>query len=172
MLKLNKLVFLFLIFSVAVALTPGQNKGFQQNKKPIKSATKTYSNWKTVKLGVFSFRLPSRMKFVTDVKGIDSPLWRYEDNDNLLDIETGQYVVFGSFRSELSYQEEDLIIDNTKAIIQFFKLNETFDDYKFVSHVTLLKKDGAKFNVSMFLYSKNPVDKELARKIFQSIKFR
>ena len=170
--SLTKILFLLFLFAITITEISAQYKCHQKDKKLLKSAIETNTNWKTIKLNGFSFKVPFEMNLCSD-KGIDSSFWNYENNQNSLDISIGQYVGFQSgLRSEQNYEEEKIKIGETEALICFYKLDEPIEEYKFVSRFFLLKENGAKLSISMTLYSIDQIDKEFSRKIFQSVRFK
>lgn len=158
--KYSKIVLLGICFHSFVV---GQSNN-QQFKK---------TDWKKVQLKVFSFKCPKSLKLSKE-KGVDSSVWIYFDKHRKLYIEIGQYV--GSkneFKGEKNFQEENININDVKGVISNFEFHEKPDElFQFGTTLILLKKDGAKFNLSIALFSNIRIDKAVAKKIFESIKFR
>ena len=159
----------FSLIVIALLFFPvnGQKKHPKILESPIEE-----TKWKKIRLTGFSFNAPYSIRLLSD-QGLDSPFWSDQVEKRLLDVSIGQYVGFQEgLRQELEYQEEKTEIEKAKALICFYKLDESIGNFNFVSRIFLLKKDGAKFNVSMTLYSEelNANDKEIARNIFKSIR--
>ncbi len=181
-LKINLLV-ISIIFSVSV-FTFGQKQSpeITKNKTQSKSAqTQIPKGWKSVDLGYFSFILPESMED-KKARGIDSQVWRFEDDEIKLQIDRGMYEVdfaYGGagFKKETKWIELDGVkgkfftIDYTKSFrSKDHELSETQKEKPFLQAIVFYEDENS--YSSFWVTYKKTEQKDIAEKILYSIKFK
>lgn len=129
------------------------------------------NKWQKANLGDFFFECPKTLKLGGD-RGVDSTVWVFTDERRKLYIETGRYVdVNNEFRGEKYFQEKTLDINGVPGTASYFEFDQKIEDqYQFGSSLLLLKKERIRTNLLMTLFSEDRADKEIAEKIFHSIR--
>jgi hypothetical protein len=178
-LKFSLLV-ISIIFSVSV-LNFGQK---QSDKNPQDENVTTQSQipegWKLVDLDNFSFILPESMED-KKARGIDSQVWRFENSEMELTIDSGMYKVdfdydAGRFQTEKKWIELDKIkgqffsIDFTKPTSAKIENSETEKERPYLKAIMFYRD---KYSYSSFwIRYKKTEQSEIAEKILYSIKFK
>lgn len=176
-------VFLLAVFSILVfscQKQAAQNVN-RQNDIP--------KDWKLVDLNRFSFLLPKSMED-KKARGIDSEVWRFEDKDMGLQIDSGMYTNdFHDLKDSYEVKEEKVTIDNKN--VKFFIWDEnknnstTFEVNKdgsikphetYEKHFAIgvyFKNDWLSNDATNFVITTKTLEGlETAKKILHSIKFK
>lgn len=136
--------------------------------------------WKEIQECGMTFSLPSILKEVK-IQPIDSCAKDYRSKDIvfLLDVFEGGGKESDSRRNEFSgakdFQVAETIIDGRKAeIITYYEIGNSFREredlpYGAVLYVPVINERGE--NLTVWTYSRNPTDRETARKMFETIRF-
>ncbi len=138
---MKKFLFVSLVFLLLVSNTFNQKQPAKnsKNRSQTKSATRTQvpKGWKLVDLDNFSFLLPESMED-KKARGFDSAVWRFEDTEMELHIDSGIYTNdFQDLKESYKVKEERTIIDGKN--VKFF----TWVINKNISNVYAVNKDGS-----------------------------
>jgi hypothetical protein len=167
-------IMLFGIIAASVLLVSAK---FPQPKEIVSQEKQlAIESWKTFDLGYFSFKAPKDMKFVP-TSSIDSEGWRYRNNAIRLDIDFGIYSnSLSLYYKQIDYREESISIDGRKAKLCLFRLTPSFTtpaDGKLTFIAAIYFPDtGLGEKLTFWANCKGPAEQEMAKAIFQSIKFK
>ncbi len=91
---MQKTLIIFLLVALSFFNTFGQKQSSRNSKNKNRTKPKTRSQitkgWKLIDLDSFSFLLPESMED-KKARGIDSAVWRFEDTEMELHIDSGMY---------------------------------------------------------------------------------
>ena len=190
---MKHLKFSFLVISIILLVAVvgfGQKQSSKDSEgKSVITQSQIPKGWKLIDLDRFSFLLPESMDD-KKVKGIDSQIWRFEDDKISLSIEKGIYTNdFQNLKRSFEVQQEKVVIDGKNVI--FF----IWDRNKDISGAYMLNKDGSTIPHEVFekhfaigvyfqegkrrytgtnfvITTKTLEGQETAKKILYSIKFK
>jgi hypothetical protein len=129
---------------------------------------KDYEGWQKVELNALTFYIPSILKR-KEVKCYDGGCYHFESDDLLFRIDLDPAAGRPTFeRTYPSYSDKITQIDGKYAWIWFF---QDEGDYKYLSGVNFWDERSRKYGAGIYLSSKTTDTKQMAEKIFRSIKF-
>lgn len=207
---MRKISFVFLLFGVSILISSCQKQVAQnanpqkeiQNTQTTKTPNEIPKDWKRVETDAFSFSIPQTLK-KNNVRGIDSNVLQFENDEMILDIEWGDYSEDVGFNSnEYENKKEEVNIDEEKTVIVSWDLSKPTSsqmsnamsmtngtmsgdqpskpkkiDKIYNIGVNFLHKSevispGDRPAISFSVRSENLESQEIAKMIFQSIKFK
>jgi hypothetical protein len=129
-----------------------------------------YKDWYKAEMGAYSFYVPKNFK-LTKIRGVDATIWESKTENVNFGILEGTNVGLENpikgYSSNVKYKS--LLIEEVTAQMVFFVNNS--EDYKYVSAISFMPPKWKISTVSITLYSKDVGGQELAKKIFESIRF-
>ena len=171
-----------LIVSISNAFGQKRISKNPKNKTQAKSTTQTQipKDWKLVNLGGISFILPKSMED-KKAQGIDSAVWRFENDEIMLNIDSGMYsVIFDTMGFESNNKQVEIngvkgqffTIDYTKPKSKMAndELSEDELQKPFLNAVVFTR--GKNSYSSFWVQYKSSEQEEIAKQILQSIKFK
>jgi len=128
-----------------------------------------YKDWQKIETKCFSIYAPKELK-QKKVKCIDSAFCDDFVSENLvLGVDINVDAGYATFEKEYpSYSEKYIWIDGAFAWIWSY---EDKGEYKYNSGVIYRFREDSNYRIGVYLYSKDTNIKEMAEKIFRSIKF-
>ena len=158
---------LFLIFAYACV---GLIGSYAQNSA-------ISSGWENVSVCQIRFLIPRNLKNQY-AKSIDSCVAEFRSKKIRLAIESGSYGgIYKKAETHLDFKEESIEIDGKKAQVVTYRDTQNKSNRKFVAgfYVVLFEAQNKETQQSAFLYmtikAKSEKELEIARRIFQSIRF-
>lgn len=176
----TSIIFLLPILLVFNIFGQKQTSKPSESKSQIKTTpTQIPKGWRLVNLNSFSFLLPESMKD-QKAQGIDSAVWRFEDDKMILFIERGVYEVVVPDREDFENLTKSIEINGVKGkyfSINYLKpkspqteINEKDEQKPFLEEIVFKHK---KYSyISFFVQYKNLEQQETAKQILYSIKFK
>lgn len=207
---MRKISFSFLLFGISILnfscqKQVAQNVNLQneiQNTQTTKTPNEIPKDWKRVETDSFSFSIPQTLK-KNNVRGIDSNVLQFENEELILDIEWGDYSEDVGFNSsEYENKKEEIDIDGEKTVIVSWdlskptssqmsnamsmtngtmrgdksskpkKIEKIYNIGVNFPHKNEVISPGDRPAISFSVRSKNLESQEIAKTIFQSIKFK
>lgn len=177
------LKFSFLVFSIillAFLYGFGQKQASKSSKnKSTSTQSQISEDWKLIDLRNFSFILPKTMED-KKIQGIDSAVWRFEDEEMILNIDSGRYNVDFSDREAFESLTKPIEINGFRG--HYFYINylkpkspqvEIYEIFKQkpLQEAIVFRHDKYSYTTFWVLY-KNPEQQEISNKILYSIKFK
>jgi len=160
------LIFTVIVCTLAICSVPAQ-------KNPSSPA-----GWKLIKECGAEFYLPPDFK-EEKVRGIDSCVKQYRGTNTLLELDVLGYITPNASRREEYAEERDVKYERTKIggrraeIITHYATDVRKEaeglNYAAVLFVPQMRKDGG--NLTIWTFSKHPEEREIAMKIFQTVRF-
>ncbi len=138
-----------------------------------KNSTEDYKDWQKIKLKNLSFDAPADLK-QKNVNCYDSECYIFKSEEIYLSVDISPAVGYPTTQKRYSSFSEKIVeINGGYGKIWNFEENEENDpNYKFKSGVVIQFKKYKGYKVGISIFSKRQEIKEIAEKVFMSIKLK
>ncbi|HEX8279703.1 MAG TPA: hypothetical protein VF540_13455 [Segetibacter sp.] len=136
------------------------------------SQSQDLSGWEKTDLPWLTFYKPTYL-VKTEYEGTDSAVWEYEGKNINLNIEVGLYAgKYDVDQEEKYYSKKSVEIDSKKAEIVTFKFRKASSKLEYIAILYFNEIGSENSKMSFTAYCKTAEEREIAKKIFYSIKFK
>lgn len=167
----QNLPLIFLLFLGAVNISaqdlPTTKSEITKDKKC--SLADSYNDFIQIEYKKFSFCIPIDLK-EQNVKCIDSFCKEFKNEKMILTIDADPNAGIPVLeRTNLSYQENTILVDNRKVWLWYFEQDH---EYKYLSGANFWSEKHDYYDLGMFLSYKDLNQKETVEKIIKSVRFK
>jgi hypothetical protein len=163
---MRKSILTTLIFTLCVITISAQPA---EKKQELLQFNKTnYIGWQKIDVDAFSFYLPKEFKGGKR-KAIDTTTWKFDNENAELAVFIGAFAPRPDNETNLASFRSDLLIIDSFSAWSFSY--EDKNDFKYVNGIGFWSNRIKGFVITIYLSSKDEKAKDLAEKIFTSIKF-
>lgn len=164
---LSKVIGCSLLIFLSLSTNFGQT-GQKTSIEKVKIRKSDYKDWRKVELNNLSFYIPKELK-KQEAKCIDGGCYLFKSEELKLSIDVNSAAGFPTYeKKKPAYSEKFFQIDNAKACIWSVEN----DRYKYESGVLFEFEKTRNYRIGMYLFSNSQDVKNLAEKIFKSVKFK
>jgi len=177
LIKISKIINLIIFLVIGTSLSIAQENEIKSEQrvsietiKEIRS--KEYKDWQKINLSNLSFYAPKEL-IPKKPNCYDSNCYTFESKDLFLSIDISSAVGYPISAKKLpGFSEKIIKVDKAFGAIWYFKENEETDPiYKYKSGVLFRFADNSDYKIGISIFSKNEDIKEIAEKMFKSVKF-
>jgi hypothetical protein len=164
---LSKAICCSLLIFFSLSTNFGQT-GEKNSIEKAKIRKSDYKDWQKVELSNLSFYIPKELK-KQETKCIDGGCYLFKSEELKLSIDVNSAAGFPTYeKKNPTYSEKFFQIDDAKAWIWSVEN----DRYKYESGVLFEFEKIKNYRIGMYLFSESQNIKDLAKKIFKSVKFK